>query len=183
MLNRSKVINITLLTIASVVFTFLIFSNYYESVKVVTPKIQEDPLCHKIYSFIENSNKRIPSTMIQVITDEIILLVEPDEIPLVVSIIQVESNFNPTLVSNRNARGLMQVRYSVWKELLRDDLGINDQFDLHEASIGIQAGLYVLHTYITKEKGDIYKALYRYSGKSKTYPDKILKSMDSFSIY
>jgi len=180
----SKMIENTLITIAFLVFTFLIsliFLNYYESVKVVTPKIQENPLCNKIFTFIESSNKRIPSTMVQTITDAIILTVEPAEIPLVVGIIFVESNFNPTLVSSKNARGLMQVRWSVWKQPLHDKLGILDQFELHEATIGIQAGLLVLHTYM--KRGDLTKALYLYSGKSTQYPCKVLKSMVKFQTY
>jgi len=151
----------------------------FDEVQGIAPV--ENPLCSKIYSFIESSNKRIPSTMVQTITDAIILTVEPNDISLVVAIIQVESNFNPTLVSSKNARGLMQVRWTVWKELLRDNLDITDQFDLHEVTIGIQAGLFVLHTYM--KKGDITKALYLYSGKSKVYSGKVFKSMVKFQTY
>ncbi|MCU0275409.1 MAG: lytic transglycosylase domain-containing protein [Acidobacteria bacterium] len=77
---------------------------------------------------------------------------------LVLSIIQVESAFNPLAVSPAGACGLMQVRYSVWK----DELGI-DKSRLFDVDYNIDLGLRILKQYHDLSGGNIQRALFLYN--------------------
>ncbi len=77
---------------------------------------------------------------------------------LVMAIIQVESNFNPRAVSSAGAYGLMQVKYSVWKDALH--INFNRIF---EKEYNIDLGLKVLKHYYEKEAGNMIMALFRYN--------------------
>lgn len=77
---------------------------------------------------------------------------------LVLGVMQVESNFNPTAVSNRGAYGLMQVNLSVWK----DELSIKKDriFDI-DYNIGL--GLEILKRYYIESEGNMQRALHLYN--------------------
>lgn len=77
---------------------------------------------------------------------------------LVLSIIQVESAFNPLAVSPAGACGLMQVRYGVWK----DELGI-DKSRLFDVDYNIDLGLRILKQYHDLSGGNIQRALFLYN--------------------
>lgn len=92
---------------------------------------------------------------------------------LINSIILVESNGNPKAKSKKGALGLMQVRYCVWKDELKEKGIIKKRNDLFHPQKNINAGTYILAKYIA-QTGDIRKALVKYSGGSKTYAKKVL---------
>ncbi len=77
---------------------------------------------------------------------------------LVLSIIQVESAFNPLAMSTAGACGLMQVRYAVWK----DELNI-DQSRLFDIEYNIDLGLQILKQYRDLSGGNIHRALFLYN--------------------
>jgi soluble lytic murein transglycosylase-like protein len=77
---------------------------------------------------------------------------------LVLSVIQVESAFNPLAVSAAGAFGLMQVRYSVWK----DELGI-DRRRIFDVDYNIDLGLRILKQYHDIAGGDLHRALFLYN--------------------
>lgn len=77
---------------------------------------------------------------------------------LVMSVIQVESNFNQYAVSSAGAHGLMQLNYSVWKDVL--DIDFNR---IYQKEYNIDLGLQVLKHYYDKNNGNMYKALFRYN--------------------
>ncbi len=77
---------------------------------------------------------------------------------LVLSVIQVESAFNPLAVSTAGAYGLMQVRYSVWK----DELGI-DKARIFDVDYNIDLGLRILKQYHDIAGGDLRRALFLYN--------------------
>jgi soluble lytic murein transglycosylase-like protein len=77
---------------------------------------------------------------------------------LVLSVIQVESAFNPAAVSSAGAYGLMQVRYAVWK----DELAI-DKSRIFDIDYNIDLGLRILKQYRDLAGGDIHRALFLYN--------------------
>lgn len=77
---------------------------------------------------------------------------------LVLSVIQVESAFNPLAVSHAGACGLMQVRYAVWKDELRIDRG-----RLFDIEYNIDLGLRILKQYQDIAGGSLRRALFLYN--------------------
>ncbi len=77
---------------------------------------------------------------------------------LVLSIILVESAFNPKAVSSKGACGLMQVNFEVWK----DELNIDRQ-RLFDIEYNIDLGLKILKRYYKVADGDILRALHLYN--------------------
>jgi hypothetical protein len=87
---------------------------------------------------------------------------------LILSMINIESNFIPTVVNERNCYGLMQIRPSfegrdVWEKELKLKGIIRTKNDLLEPHINIMAGTYILKKYCLTYK---YPSviLSRYSG-------------------
>lgn len=77
---------------------------------------------------------------------------------LVLSLITIESKFNPYAISNVGALGLMQVM-PFWQKIL----GSPEQ-NLFDINTNIRYGCSILAYYIGKEHGDLSKALSRYNG-------------------
>jgi soluble lytic murein transglycosylase-like protein len=77
---------------------------------------------------------------------------------LVLSVIQVESAFNPQAVSTAGAYGLMQVHYAVWK----DELKI-DKSRIFDVEYNIDLGLRILKQYNDLSGGDLSRALFLYN--------------------
>jgi soluble lytic murein transglycosylase-like protein len=77
---------------------------------------------------------------------------------LVLGIIQVESNFNPSAVSSRGAYGLMQINHQVWKNEL-----LIDKKKIFEIDYNIHLGLNILNRYLKISKGNLNQALHYYN--------------------
>jgi len=85
---------------------------------------------------------------------------DPD---LVTAQIFVESEFNPNATSSAKARGLMQVRYEIWKkEPQLKDNGVDAMHKLYWIDANIACGTDILRSFLDEAKGDLAKALYRY---------------------
>jgi len=89
---------------------------------------------------------------------------------LVISVIHVESAFNPYAVSYVGAQGLMQVM-PFWKK----ELGRADD-NLINLSTNLRYGCTILKHYLKREKGDWIRALARYNGSlgRTKYPEKVM---------
>ncbi len=74
--------------------------------------------------------------------------------PLIRAVITVESNFSPTVVSNKGAMGLMQLMPSVVS-----DYDVSDPYDPYQ---NIMAGVSLLRTLANRFNGDIPKVLAAY---------------------
>ena len=101
---------------------------------------------------------------------------------VIVAVMEVESNFDPFSVSKLKtdpARGLMQVRYNVWKE----SLGMKSAYDLHSVTGGIDAGTRVLRTYLDQTKNNLEKTLYKYVGKNKAYVGLVYAKIGKFTAF
>ena len=77
---------------------------------------------------------------------------------LVLGIINIESNFNPTALSSRGAYGLMQIHHRVWK----NELSINKK-DIFKIDYNVELGLKILKRYLAVSKGDMHRALHLYN--------------------
>ena len=89
---------------------------------------------------------------------------------LVLSIIHIESLFNPYAVSYVGAQGLMQVM-PFWKK----EIGRVDD-NLINSATNLRYGCTILKHYLKREKGNWVKALARYNGSvgRMKYPNKVL---------
>jgi len=89
---------------------------------------------------------------------------------VVLSVIDVESNFNQYAISTVGARGLMQVMPFWLKE-------IGEPGDsLFRLQTNLRLGCTILKYYLDKEKGNLYAALKRYNGtRERDYPHKVDK--------
>lgn len=115
---------------------------------------------------------------------------------LLMSIIAVESSFNPNVVSHKGAIGLMQVMPTVWGDKLKEYKIITEDADLYKINNNIMAGSYVLHTYLkqgstkyTNEHAIVKYALFRYFGIAQNYTvnsdyyHKILSILGLYHLY
>jgi soluble lytic murein transglycosylase-like protein len=93
--------------------------------------------------------------------------------PLVLGLIQQESNFRKYAVSSAGARGYMQVM-PFWLH----QIGSPDQ-DLFTLRTNLRYGCTILRYYLDLENGDLYRALGRYNGSlgRPEYPNAVLASM------
>lgn len=92
---------------------------------------------------------------------------------LVLSVIQVESNFDRFALSSAGARGLMQVMPFWLEELNRPS---DDLFDIRT---NIRFGCIILKHYMDRERGNHARALARYNGSSGQtwYPKRVFDAM------
>lgn len=93
---------------------------------------------------------------------------------LVLSVIQVESDFDRFAISSVGARGLMQIMPFWLKEIGRPG---DNLFDIQT---NLRFGCTILSYYLGIEKGNIARALARYNGSigRSVYPRKVLKAMN-----
>lgn len=96
---------------------------------------------------------------------------------LVLSVIQVESAFNPMAVSSAGAYGLMQVRYAVWK----DELNI-DMKKIFDIDYNIELGLKILKQYHEVSGGNLGRTLFLYNNGYKYNNSGYITKVNS-SIY
>lgn len=93
---------------------------------------------------------------------------------LVLSVIQVESNFNPYAISKVGAIGLMQVMPFWLKEIGKPG---DNLFSTHT---NLRYGCTILKYYLDKEKGNQTRALMRYNGTREfRYAASVYKSFDT----
>jgi len=92
---------------------------------------------------------------------------------LILSLIQVESNFDRFALSSAGARGLMQVMPFWLDELDRP----ND--DLFDIRTNIRFGCIILKHYMDRERGNHARALARYNGSTGKlwYPTRVFNAM------
>lgn len=107
---------------------------------------------------LEAFDKRYPlfSEIVDVVYDKSVHYgFHPD---LVLSMMQVESYYNPKAVSSAGAYGLMQINLAVWKK----ELGI-DPNRIFEIDYNVDLGLTILKRYYIESKGNIQRALHLYN--------------------
>lgn len=93
----------------------------------------------------------------------------PDVTPeLILAVIQKESSLNEDAVSGYGAQGLMQVVPRFHGEKLQA------KESLYDAQVNIRVGAEVLQEYLSRTRGDLRRALRRYSGDARGYYDFVV---------
>lgn len=98
------------------------------------------------------------------------------ETDLINAMINLESEGDHKAVSKKGARGLMQI-HPIWKKTLIKEGIINHWNEIFIPEKNIKAGKYILTHYLHENKGNIKKALIKYSGGDAKYPDRILNKL------
>lgn len=139
------------------------------------------PGSKKVYDYILHYYKRTPPTVARKIANTIVKKANKAKlgISLITAVVEQESGFNPYAVSNKDARGLMQVRFKVWGE----PLGLTDQYALHEIDVGIAAGIFVIEEYLKKTNGDLSETLYLYVGKDRKYVKEVFTNIGKYEVF
>ena len=138
-----------------------------------------------IESYILINYKRVPTIVAKEIAKKTVSLASKHgiAIPILVGMMEVESNFGPHGVSKKHARGLMQVRWKIWGERLKEELGLTDHHQLHQIEAGIEAGIIVFKHYMAENNYNVSKALYAYVGQSRDYVTKVYSAMGKFVLH
>jgi hypothetical protein len=101
------------------------------------------------------------------------------DVNIIIAIMQAESQFVPEATNRRSkAAGLMQVM-PFWAK----DFNIKNKQELYEIETNIYAGIRVLKIFLDEHNGNMTKALYRYVGGSKKYPNQVLGISKKVSVY
>jgi soluble lytic murein transglycosylase-like protein len=92
---------------------------------------------------------------------------------LVLSLIQVESNFDRFAISSAGAQGLMQIM-PFWL----DEIG-KPEDNLFDIDTNLRFGCTILSLYLEREKGDMHRALARYNGSvgQHWYPRRVYTAL------
>ena len=90
--------------------------------------------------------------------------------PLVLGLIQVESNFRKFAISSVGARGYMQIM-PFWSRVIGD----GDAGKLFHMQTNLRFGCVILRHYLDRERGDLFMALGRYNGSrgQGAYPNAV----------
>ncbi|GJH35090.1 transglycosylase SLT domain-containing protein [Paraburkholderia hospita] len=94
---------------------------------------------------------------------------------LLLSVMAVESGFDPRAVSTLGARGLMQVLPAAHPR------AFSNVKELDDPAINVRIGSSILRGYLDAAGGDIDAALWRYSGGGKGYARRVAVHMRRFS--
>jgi hypothetical protein len=101
------------------------------------------------------------------------------DVHIIIAIMEAESQFIPEATNKRSkAAGLMQVM-PFWAK----DFNLKNKRELYEIEVNIYAGIRVLKIFLDEHNGNMTKALYRYVGGSKKYPNQVLvisKKVETF---
>jgi len=96
---------------------------------------------------------------------------------VLMGIIRVESGFNPAAVSNKNARGLMQVHWPTWKRYF------SSPEEAHDPDRNLSVGTGILRLYMHQSNNDLRLALYKYLGKKDDrYADRVIEDAVAFKM-
>jgi len=135
-----------------------------------------------IRDYIQNRNRHAPKSVAEEIAKNVVTVSNEKEValPLILGIMEVESEFNPFAKSKAGARGLMQVMpESVGKLPTK----VEDKYDLHDIQTGIRAGVDVFKIHLDENDGNVTKGLYHYVNKDNTYATKVYQAIGRFLAF
>ncbi|WP_429556556.1 lytic transglycosylase domain-containing protein [Paraburkholderia youngii] len=94
---------------------------------------------------------------------------------LLLSVMAVESGFDPHAVSAVGARGLMQILPAAHPQAFASVKELDDP------AVNVRIGSSILRDYLDASGGDVTAALGRYSGGEKGYTHRVLVHMHRFT--
>jgi len=144
--------------------------------KIHNDYIKDKQDCEVIKSYITQRNTKIKYSIAEKIAKSIVKQSRECDVPqeLIIGIIEKESMFKPDAISNKNARGLMQV--------LRGDIVI-DRTKTTNIDYNIEMGTSIFLKKMQYANGDVSLALEKYSGGAKNYSENVLTNAGRFVIY
>ena len=93
----------------------------------------------------------------------------------ILSLCSIESDFNTRAVSVKNAYGLLQIVYEIWKTTFK----LKKPEDLFDPVLNIKIGCQILKGYLDESAGNVNKALFMYNngytGENNKYVPAIMK--------
>jgi len=93
---------------------------------------------------------------------------------LITALIWVESGFDPLAHSEKEAAGLMQIRYNTWKETSQlTDNGVDAKNKLYWIESNIKCGTSIFKKYYDESGRDIVKTLWRYNSGQTGLPKDV----------
>ncbi|NUY02717.1 lytic transglycosylase domain-containing protein [Paraburkholderia sp. JPY169] len=95
---------------------------------------------------------------------------------LLLSVMAVESGFDPHAVSAVGARGLMQILPAAHPQAFASVKELDDP------AVNVRIGSSILRDYLDASGGDVTAALWRYSGGEKGYTHRVLVHMHRFTL-
>lgn len=151
---------------------------------LVTFKNLDEKNIADIKSYILANYRRVPDIVAKEISVRTVELAAKHglAVPILMGMMEVESDFGPHGVSKKQARGLMQVRWKVWGDTLKEQ-GFTDHHQLHQINAGIEAGIIVFKYYMKENDNNISKALYAYVGHDKAYVTDVYAAMGRFVLH
>ncbi len=154
--------------------------NYFEQKeKERVVLLQKHELKNKIHYWVYNNYTQVSREMIDDVLDEVF---KTDHPLLILSIVGAESDFIPTAHSKAGAMGLGQINPKTYLVILKNKGIIKEKRDLYNIKENIKATEYAIKYEIAFTKGDIYKALVRYSGGANKYTWKVLTNFVYLSM-
>ncbi len=143
---------------------------------VVKPSLSEEELL--VSDFLKQKNRRLPKTLREDIAVEIIKQSKERGLPyeIVLGIIHPDSNYDPSAVSCKGAKGLMQVMEG-WPTVPIDEERV---FDI---DYNIKIGIDIFFLHLKKSKGDLIGAFDDYSGNADNHVWKVEKAMGEFLLF
>ena len=158
-----------------------LLTKYYDLFKEDRVILEGENL--NIQKYIELRCITIPTEVAMLIAVNITKLCEEYNINsrLVIALMEVESSFDPYAISKVGARGLLQVRPSVWEE----ELGISTRNSLHDIATGIEFGIKILIIYLNNSDNDLTQALQKYNGAvgCTRFSNKVYAAMENFETF
>lgn len=130
-----------------------------------------------ISKYIRERVSKTPIELCDAIAYSIVTLCKKKGMPidLVVGIIEVESMWDPTATSGKNAKGLMQILREDGVEILEERA--------YDISYNILKGIEIFQSKLEKANGDMSLALSMYVGGSEKYISAVYKSMGRYMTY
>lgn len=161
------------------IITVTMLSIILYAVAYKEPSLPPDSTHSKIENYISMHYFGIRQEDCEVLAGNILFYSHKYKIPYqyVLGIIEEESAFNRRTISKTGCMGLMQVKASVWCR----ELKISPK-SLLTYDKGLECGVKVLNYYLRKAHGDIYKALYMYSGNDPKYPPKVINNIYDYEV-
>ena len=148
-------------------------------------KVYDIPMCSAykeieiISKYIKRCNNRIPKIVSDKIGFEIVSQSYKEKIPieLLIGIIQTESTFDPSAISSKMARGLMQVLDDTCKG------EVIDKSRLHDIDYNIYCGIKIFKSKLDLSRGDFDKALFYYVGRDSKYSSRVYRNISSYIFF
>lgn len=142
-----------------------------EIVKIIEKRPLNDEM--KLYSdFIKTKNNKVPKSVADIIAYEVVKQSKENNLSpiLILSMIWVESRFDPLSTNKSGAKGLMQILNG------GPNMKINWNL-IYNIDYNIKIGIKILKEHLRLNDNDLNKALYGYVGGSKHYKNKVDKCM------